>query len=157
MIKDAVISECGKYRYQLLREWDAKLSKILFIMLNPSTANAQEDDPTIRRCIGFAKSWGYGGIYVGNLFAYRSTNPKELLKSSDPIGPNNFDNIKIMANKCEYMVMAYGNGNKEMPYSPILLTLLIENYNVVHIGPLTKQGNPRHPLYIKGSEQLAMY
>ena len=81
MIKSAEISPCGLYRYSLTRKWEAWKGTVNFIMLNPSTADAQEDDPTIRRCIGFAKAWGYGGIVVTNLFAYRATNPKELKKS----------------------------------------------------------------------------
>ena len=68
-LNGAIISDCGKYRYQLWRKWDPSLPVVLFIMLNPSQADASEDDPTIRRCINYAKSWGYGGIYVGNLFA----------------------------------------------------------------------------------------
>ena len=89
MIKSAEISPCGLYRYSLTRKWEAWKGTVNFIMLNPSTADAQEDDPTIRRCIGFAKAWGYGGIVVTNLFAYRATNPKELKKVDKPFGEHN--------------------------------------------------------------------
>ena len=78
MRKGAIISKDKKHRYRLWRIWDDSLPKALFIMLNPSTADVMLDDPTIRRCIGFAKSWGYGGIYVGNIFSLRSSNPKDL-------------------------------------------------------------------------------
>ena len=81
--RGATFSKCKIYRYRLWRIWDAKKPTVLFIMLNPSTAGSTMDDPTIKRCIGFAKSWGYGGLYVGNLFAYRSTQPKGLLKLND--------------------------------------------------------------------------
>jgi hypothetical protein len=74
----AIISEDNQYRYQLLRVWDETLPRILFIMMNPSTADATKDDPIIRRVISFAKSWGYGGVYVGNLFAFRSTDHTRL-------------------------------------------------------------------------------
>lgn len=99
MIKSAIISECGKYRYSLSRIWDENKANVLFIMLNPSTADGDVDDPTIRRCIGFAKSWGYGGIYVGNLFAYRATDPKELLKVENPIGFENIHHLMDMYNE----------------------------------------------------------
>lgn len=89
MEKTAIISEDEKYRYQLSRCWDETKPRILFIMLNPSTADANIDDPTIRRVISFAKSWGYGGVYVGNLFAFRSTDPKGLKQIADPVGENN--------------------------------------------------------------------
>lgn len=83
----AVISECGSYRYRLERVWEAEKDRVAFIMLNPSTADASKDDPTIRRCIGFAKAWGFGGLIVGNLFALRSTDPKALYGHKDPVGP----------------------------------------------------------------------
>ena len=69
--RNAELSACGKYRYRLSRIWDDKKPLVLFIMLNPSTADAEQDDPTIRRCIAFAKNWGYGGFMAGNLFAFR--------------------------------------------------------------------------------------
>ena len=75
----AEISDCGKCRWQLWRIWDDSKPKILWIMHNPSTADAEKDDPTIRRIINFSKSWGFGGLYVGNVFPYRSTNPKDLI------------------------------------------------------------------------------
>ena len=86
IIANAVISECGKYRYSLTRIWDESKPKVMFIMLNSSTANANNDDPTIRRCINFAKAWGFGDLYVCNIFAYRATNPQELLKVDNPFG-----------------------------------------------------------------------
>ena len=85
MNKGAKFSPCKKYRLQLWRIWDDKLPKIMFIMLNPSYADAHHDDPTIRRCINFAKNWGYGGFYVGNIYPLISTKPKLLLQSFQPI------------------------------------------------------------------------
>jgi len=86
MISDAKLSVCRKYRYALWRIWDKSKPIVLFISLNPSTADEKEDDPTIRRCIGFAKSWGYGGLCMANLFAYRTKSPSEMMSAKDRLG-----------------------------------------------------------------------
>ena len=96
MKKHAVISHDDKYRYQLSRIWDEEKPMVLFIMLNPSTADADVDDPTIRRVVNFAKSWGYGGVFVGNLYAFRSTDPKVLRYIDDPIGEENIQHIQSL-------------------------------------------------------------
>ena len=98
--KGAIISDCQKYRYALWRNWDLSKDKVMFIGLNPSTADHIEDDPTIRRCIGFAKSWGYGGLYMMNLFSYRTSNPSKLKNVKDPIGnPDNDEWIAKLYNQ----------------------------------------------------------
>jgi hypothetical protein len=89
MQRDALISECGSFRYWLTRVWDERLPTLAFIMLNPSTADASADDPTIRKCVGFAQRNGFGGISVVNLFAYRATDPAELKRAGWPVGPAN--------------------------------------------------------------------
>lgn len=89
MRSDAVISDDGLYRYLLERHWDDTTSSCTFVMLNPSTADALVDDPTIRRCVGFAKSFGCGSLRVVNLYAYRATKPAELWTVDDPVGPAN--------------------------------------------------------------------
>jgi hypothetical protein len=149
MKKDAVISDCGQYRYSLTRIWDESKPKVLFVMLNPSTADAYNDDPTIRRCIGFAKAWGFGGLYVGNLFAYRATNPEELLKSFDPVGFMNSNHLASMSNAAEATICAWGN-------SKIIKKLLGNPNKVVnklftdlHYLELSIDGTPKHPLYLK--------
>lgn len=148
MKKNAQISECRKYRYSLERTWDENKPKVLFIMLNPSTADADNDDPTIRRCISFAKSWGYGGLMVGNLFGLRATNPKELNGYSvcnefDPLHPDyiNRKSVAYMASVCDKVILAYGN-------PPIKGWEKPRFENMFHLG-LTKSGNPKHPLYLK--------
>ncbi len=148
----AFISECGKYRYELRCTWDESRPKVLFIMLNPSTADAEIDDPTIMRCIGFAKSWSYGGILVGNLFAYRATEPKTLLTVSDPIGQENLTHLKVMYNESDVAICAWGNGHlleklaKKIgaDYKPLSGFL-----GRIYYLELSNDGTPKHPLYLK--------
>jgi hypothetical protein len=151
MEKSAIISECGKYRYRLERTWDKSKTKVLFIMLNPSTANAIEDDATIRRCVNFAKEWGYGGLLVGNLFAYRSTKPKELLLAEDPIGPENLKHFNEMYKEAAVVICAWGNsgivnklGKKLTEYKPLKGWI-----GFLYYLDLAKDGTPKHPLYLK--------
>ena len=144
MTKGAIISDCGNYRYQLWRKWDPIKPMALFIMLNPSTADANNDDPTIRRCVEFAKSWGYGGVYVGNLYAYRSTDRDVLKKVLDPEGPENQQNIQDMIESCSLVICAWGNKEGS---PPLWLTELCSD---LHYLELSKSGTPKHPLYLPG-------
>jgi hypothetical protein len=142
--KGAVISDCGKYRYQLWRVWAFGKPKVLWIMHNPSTADADFDDATIRKIIKFSKSWGYGGLYVGNLFPYRSTDPKNLLnKPIEEIAPfENFKHIKQMVEKCDLHILAHGN--------PIVKDVTPDLFDKRwHYLKLTNSNNPYHPLYLK--------
>jgi hypothetical protein len=109
MKKGAVISECEKYRYALWRVWRKDKLKVMFVMLNPSTADSNKDDPTIRRCIDFAKSWGYGGIVIGNLFGLRATDPKELLNTDDPKGLHNDYWLRMLPELADQIICAWGN------------------------------------------------
>jgi hypothetical protein len=145
--RGAVISSCGRHRYKLWRVWDKTLQFCMFVMHNPSTADHNHDDPTIRRCIGFAKSWGYGGIFVGNLSPYRATNPSELLHlpSADLLSPiHNIIHTNEMIAECSMHVLAYGN-----PVRKELIPTRIDDF--WHFLSLTKAGNPGHPLYLKKS------
>jgi hypothetical protein len=147
MKKGAIIDETGKYRYQLWRIWDESKPLAVFIMLNPSTADADEDDPTIRRCIGFAKSWGYGGIKVINLFAYRATDPKELSKVIDPVGIENNKYITMAVKEAGIVIAAWGTkGNYLCRQSDLWEFEIVQN---LHCLELTKDGYPKHPLYLK--------
>ena len=147
MKKNAVISECDKYRYSLVREWDKSKGKVLFIMLNPSTADSNQDDPTIRRCVNYAKSWEkYGGIMVGNLFAFRSRNPKDLKSVRDPVGSNNLRFLKEMIVKSSLVVCAWGNGYGGPPQYLINMT------NDLYFLSLNKDGSPSHPLMLNKLE-----
>lgn len=89
MTGGAHLSACGAYRYALRRTWDPARPAALFVGLNPSTADAERDDPTTRRCVRFARDWGFGGLLVGNLFAYRATRPRDLRAAAEPVGPEN--------------------------------------------------------------------
>jgi hypothetical protein len=148
--KHAILSYDGKYRYQLSRTWDKDKPKLLFIMLNPSTADTINDDPTIRRIIRFSKSWGYGGLYVGNLYAFRSTDPKGLLSTDDPIGPDNIPHIKTLLGLSERVIYAWGNNERE----PDWLSELVDSPYCIDIS---KKGVPKHPLYLKGDLQPKRY
>jgi len=160
MEKGALISDCQNYRYRLWRIWDSDKPTVMFIMLNPSTADAEKDDPTIRRCITYAKSWGFGGLYVGNLFAYRSTKPIGLIGQNNPVGRHNIFHISDMSKKCEYAICAWGNQktldilykkgiNPVKPISQLGIDL--------RYLELSKGGIPKHPLYLKSSLKPSIY
>ncbi len=159
--RGADISPCGRYRYSLWRRWAHEKPAVLFVMLNPSTADADVDDPTIRKCIGFAKRWGYGSLFVWNLYALRATDPGELDKASDPIGHDNEDVLWriLQTERPERIVAAWGSKpnrgqyvNRELciaawgPLSPTTLDELSLPHTVAL--RLTKHGHPWHPLYM---------
>ena len=146
----AVISDCGQYRYVLERHIPSRFGwgrPCLFVMLNPSTADAEQNDPTIRRCLSFAESWGATKLTVVNLFALRSTDPKKLLDHSDPVGPENDDHIfdQISKHASGLKIAAWGaSANaKERAFRVSMMTKWDS------LGT-TKDGSPRHPLYVKG-------
>lgn len=142
----ADISECGQYRYRLWRWWDSAQSMCLWIMLNPSTADADTDDPTIRKCCGYARRWGYGGIMVVNLFAYRATDPRELRRVADPVGPDNDVFIRTEAEAAGAAVCAWGTkgGDRASDVVNMLEGVGVELWAV----RFTHAGHPGHPLYV---------
>ncbi len=154
--RGATISECRKYRYRLWRLWDETLPTCCFVMLNPSTADHLQDDPTIRRCIGFAKRFGCGRLDVVNLFAFRATNPRELLEVADPIGEGNSDAIADATRFAEIIVAAWGV-NGTMQAKIITSTLRDCRQGRVKCLGKTKHGHPRHPLYLSKGAQLEPY
>lgn len=153
MQRDAVLSPDGRYRYWLARTWDDG-PRVCWVMLNPSTADASIDDPTIRRCIRFSRDWGYAGLVVVNLFAWRSTDPRELRTASDPVGPQNWAWIRSSMEKSERTVAAWGAGVEPVAH----LRDQVENGDeqVWCLGT-TKDGHPRHPLYVRADTQLQEY
>lgn len=153
MKRSAILSDCGTYRYELHRRW-SEAPTVGWIMLNPSTADANVDDPTIRRCIGFAQRWGYGGIVVRNLFALRATNPRELATHPDPFGPDNFEFLRC-AGQDDLTICAWGNGGSGSAHS--IVQILRANHIVLHHLGLTGAGQPKHPLYLKASTESVVW
>ncbi|AKF14503.1 hypothetical protein SEA_CAMBIARE_1 [Mycobacterium phage Cambiare] len=143
----AVLSPCGRYRYELLRRWDASLPLLDARMLNPSKADAERNDPTIRRVIDFARRWGFGGIRVTNQFALRATDPAELLVADDPIGPENLEYLRRPAVKT---LVAWGAHAAVRLRAPAGSWPLPEN--AVCLG-VTAAGAPRHPLYVRADTE----
>lgn len=142
----AQFSSCRTYRYALWRTWDKSCGHAMFVGLNPSTADETVDDPTIRRCVGFARSWGYGGIYMLNLFAFRATDPKVMKAASDPIGPENNEILIMYSHSAGIVVAAWGVHGRHMERDGWACDWLPQLH---HLG-LTKDMHPRHPLYLKG-------
>ncbi|HEX7157012.1 MAG TPA: DUF1643 domain-containing protein [Burkholderiaceae bacterium] len=139
----ARVSRCGRYRYALWRRW-ADGPQVLFVMLNPSTADAKADDPTIRRCVDFARRWGFGSIAVGNLFAFRTPSPRALRRAVAPVGPRNDAWLARMARESVQIVAAWGNDGSWLDRDRAVRRLLPE----LHALAFTKSGQPRHPLYL---------
>lgn len=159
----AVISPCETYRYMLAREFRANPRRmLLWVMLNPSTADAYEDDPTIRRCIGYARSWDYDRITVVNLFSYRATDPADLKRAAknrvDIVGPHCDSWIKQLATEADLIVAAWGRRGNE--YSPrvALVKSMLKRRAVVHALGFTRDGvNPLHPLMLPADPQLTAW
>lgn len=161
IFKSALISECTRYRYWLAREWDLSAGRLPFIMLNPSTADAELDDPTIRRCMSFARREGYGGISVHNLFAFRATSPKDMRAAVDPIGPMNDHHLgrlfDVMAISQKPIVAAWGaHGVHDWRDEAVKALARVKGVNLVCLGR-TAAGHPRHPLYVKGDQPLEVF
>ncbi len=145
MEKSAIFSPDRKYRYDLCRIWKENKNSICFVCLNPSTADENIDDPTVRRCIRYADSWGYGGIYMLNLFAFRSTDPSNLYTEKFPIGDENDKHIRFVSEMCDMTILAWGNHGKYMDRSSAVLSIVARPYYL----KLTNSGEPGHPLYLK--------
>jgi len=148
MIKGATFSHCEKYRYSLWRFWD-KNPYALFLMLNPSTADEENNDPTVERCQRYAAQWGYGGLVVCNIFAYRATKPKDMKSQDDPVGPDNDDYITKQAADAGIVVCAWGNHGSHENRSKNIVATLRESNIELHCLKITKQGEPGHPLYLR--------
>ena len=167
----AVLSDDGFYRYRLWRRWDASRPPCVWVMINPSTADARTDDPTIRRVVAFSRAWGFGSIEVFNLFGLRAVSPTALVEHPEPVGP---DNDRILAEYVEqFDWLPYAVSTPDPALPPIAATPIVvcawgvhgarygrdrEVYRLLsdrsvytyRIGDPTKGGHPRHPLYLPG-------
>lgn len=157
MARAARISDNGLYRYALLRRWAASGPVATFVMLNPSTADAYVDDPTIRRCIGFARTWGCGAVHVLNLYAYRATKPADLWLADDPVGPANdrYLSRHVLASRIrrDPFVVAWGAHARPDRVAHFVDMLGVRKDHLTCLGT-TRSGAPRHPLYIPGDTPL---
>ena len=142
MEKKAIISKDKIYRYKLSRTWDSTKPTILFIGLNPSIANENVDDPTITRCINFAKDWGYGTLLMANLFAFRSTYPKDIYLIDDPIGKDNDHYILECVKQSDLIIACWGNNGTYMNREKVITELVPNLYCLQK----NKNGTPHHPL-----------
>lgn len=142
MEKKAIISKDKIYRYKLSRTWDSTKPTILFIGLNPSIANENVDDPTITRCINFAKDWGYGTLLMANLFAFRSTYPKDIYLIDDPIGKDNDHYLLECVTQSDLIVACWGNNGTYMNREKVIKELVPNLYCLQK----NKNGTPHHPL-----------
>lgn len=160
---DASGTDKSPYRYFLFRqipEVPQDDRTVTFVMLNPSTADARVDDPTIRRCMGFARQWGYGQLIVVNLFAARATNPADLLRMEDPVGPDN-DAWIWHAVQSSFVVCAWGVGPPGEAGRALLNARAqafrrMAPVSLYHLG-MTKGGHPKHPLYLPKSAVLRIF
>lgn len=147
--RSARLSECGLYRYELWRRW-ADGPHVLFVMLNPSTADAESDDATIRKCVGYAKRWGFGALCVANLFAFRATDPKEMKRAADPVGPDNDATLARLAREAGVTVAAWGKDGSHLSRDKAVIGILKDPL-CLHRN---NDGSPGHPLYLRSEAQL---
>ncbi|SHJ66404.1 hypothetical protein SAMN02745216_02035 [Desulfatibacillum alkenivorans DSM 16219] len=156
MIKKALISPSGRYRWSLERIWDESGPIINFVGLNPSTADDKNDDQTIKLCIRFAKGWGYGGLIMTNLFAWRSRNPRAMEQAEYPVGEFNDEHILGAAHRSAGVVACWGARGNFQGRDKKVLALLVKRKNVMCLG-LTKYGQPRHLIGLRKDTELCVF
>lgn len=145
--KSAQLSACRNYRYALWRSWDDSKPRVMFIGLNPSTADEAQDDPTLRRCMNYAQAWGFGSVCIANLFAFRATEPNDMKIAKNPIGPQNDKWLKKLVGQSSLIIAAWGNDGLFLDRSAQVRKFLPE----LHCLKLNKSGEPAHPLYQKAN------
>lgn len=144
----AEFSPCRRWRYSLFREFDGGSDSIAFIGLNPSTADEQKNDPTVSRCIRFAQQWGYGSMYMLNIFAWRDTDPRGMKAAEDPVGPGNDDELLTICGAVEAVVACWGVHGSHAERGAYVAGRLLSCVPLQCFG-VTKDGHPKHPLYLR--------
>jgi hypothetical protein len=161
LTSSAQFSPCRNWRYTLHRRWRDG-SSVAFLMFNPSTADETQDDPTIRKCVGFAQGWGYGRLVILNLFAIRGTDPRTVERVQDPVGPlNNYWILKALADDgCRELICAWGCGEHmkraDLARRPAALLAELQRsmtYLDVNCLGVRQDGQPRHPLMLAYSTE----
>ena len=162
----ADFSPCMRYRYSLTRSWDATRSELLVVMLNPSTADAMQDDPTIRRVRGFAERWHNGGVRIMNLFALRATDPRALLTHEEPVGPENDERLRAALEEVaapgrtdessKRIVLAAWGVHGKLRGRAFRVLHMVADVHWFSLGK-TQCGSPRHPLYVAGATPLTEF
>ena len=153
--RETILSPCRQYRYCLWREWDKmNQSYAMFVGLNPSTADEVADDPTIRRCVDYAKRWGYGALCMVNLFAYRAPKPKVMKNHTAPVGPENDCRLTELAEGAGIVIAAWGINGSHMQRDQVVKHLLAGKLSCLG---RTKGGHPKHPLYVKADVKPSLF
>lgn len=151
--KAAIISDCGKYRYALFRKWQEGTATVAFIGLNPSTADGESDDATIRRCVSFANAWGFGALCMLNLFAFRATEPKDMKKAVDPVGALNDSTLNHFGKLSQIRVAMWGTHGKYLGRDKAVCKKL----GSLKCFKINADGSPAHPLYLPKNISLKPY
>lgn len=162
--RGADISPCGRYRYSLWRRWDSAKPDVLWVMLNPSTADADADDQTIRKCVKFARRWGFGGIRVCNLYPWRATDPSDLPRGPEVFGEmpaghdRNAEALRQASAGAGLVVAAWGANVGPWSSQPtVVMAALLDATVLVHALTVTKGGHPGHPLYVPDATRPFLY
>ena len=156
MERSATFSPCRLYRYTLVRVWDHNLPRLLWILLNPSTADAEKDDPTNRKGIKFSQRWSFGSCVFVNLFAFRSPHPRVMKAAPDPVGVMNDSVILEQARLADRIVVAWGNDGAHRGRASEVLKLLGDSPTLWCLK-LNKTGEPFHPLYARDAMGLVRF
>ncbi len=153
----ATYSDCERYRYALTRTWDAAGKRVLFVMLNPSKATEVQNDPTVERCERRARALGFGAFQVANIFAWRDTDPFQMRKAKDPVGPENDATLLNGAAWADQVIAAWGTHGVHRHRGPAVEALLRETGMPLYSLGLSKHGHPKHPLYISYTQQPILW
>lgn len=153
----AIFSASGRFRYWLTREIAGRGPTVAFVMLNPSTADAEQLDPTVRRCVGYARAWSAARLIVVNIFALRSTDPRALYNTLDPVGPENESYVRRAAREADTIVCAWGAHGGHLDHGATAYRWLREADARPQALAVTKQGHPAHPLYLRADLTPAPY